>query len=129
MGAYVPIVPHRRTTLALGSICCLVAVAGCGGTPARRVDDGTPAVRPSGASAQVVRYHCQAGRRGEITVSLPDPRGLAEVVNPIAVCEVDSGLADVDVALRCSPNAPSREVHIVAVQGNLPASAARTACG
>lgn len=117
-----------RALLAGCAVSCVVAAAGCGGSSSARTGDAGPALRPSGPAAQLVRYQCVAGRRGTISVELPNPRRLAEVLNPINVCEFDGGLAEVSVALRCSLSAPEKKVRIVAVQGQLPASAAQAGC-
>ena len=76
-----------------------------------------------------MQYRCRSGRRGTIAVSLPNPRNLAQVFNPIGVCEFDRGLADVVLRVRCSDGAPETEIRITAVQGKLPPSTARTICG
>ncbi|MBK5306967.1 MAG: hypothetical protein JJD92_09800 [Frankiaceae bacterium] len=62
-------------------------------------------------------------------MTLPDPRRLADVLNPINVCEYDGGLAEVRLGVTCSENAPQKELRIPAVQGQLPPSTARTICG
>jgi hypothetical protein len=130
-GAYGLVVLDRwrtRAALAGCALSCVAAVGGCGGDSQGPAAVTSPALRPTGATAQLVRYHCVAGRRGEITVSLPDARRLAEVLNPIDVCELDGGLADVTVALRCTDGSPSPDVHLVAHDGKLPAAAVREAC-
>lgn len=55
-------------------------------------------------------------------MSIPDPRRLAEVLNPINVCELDGGLADVALTVECAGGSPAR-LHVVAVDGKLPATA------
>ena len=127
--AYAHLVTSGRrvlaTVLALSSV---VAFVGCGGSSASRTGTAQPATRPGGASAHAVYYHCHSGRRGTIAVSLPNPRSLAQVLNPIDVCEFDGGLAGVVLRVRCSDAAPETELRITAVHGRLPPSTARTIC-
>ena len=128
--------PHRHAVgtpgpavPALLALSCAFAVAGCGGSTAERTSDATPAIAPSGPSAHDIAYTCRAGRQGSILVSLPDPRQLADVLNPIDVCEYDGGLADVRLMVACAPGGPRTEARIRAVDGRLTASTARTICG
>src|SRR4051812_31229720 len=120
---------HLRSALATGlALTSVVAFVGCGGSSASRTRDAGPAIRPGGASADAVHYRCRSGRQGTITVNLPDPRSVAQVLNPIDVCEFDSGLADVVLRVRCSAGAPETELRITAVDGKLPSSTTRTIC-
>lgn len=111
------------------AVGCTVALAGCGGSSRQSHDTPAPAQAPSGAAATVVQYHCHAGRRDAITVTLPDPRRLAEVLNPINVCEYDGGLEDVSLSVGCAMGAAPKQVRIVAVDGKLPTSAGSATCG
>jgi len=120
---------QRALATGLAALSSVVSFVGCGGGSATRTSDASPAIRPSGASAYAVHYQCRSGRRGTIAVSLPNPPSLAQVFNPIDVCEFDHGLADVLLRVRCSDGAPETEIRITAVQGKLPASTARTICG
>src|SRR5690348_2898104 len=99
--------------LAMGVAAAALSSA-CGGSSAAPSNAANPAARPSGASAHAVRYHCHAGRRDTIVVSLPDPRRVAEVLNPINVCEYDGGLADVTLGVVCSEGAPEKEIKLEA---------------
>jgi hypothetical protein len=126
---YVPRVPGPSSKAAAFVVAAsVVALAGCGGGSPSPQGDASPALKPSGASAQAVQYHCVAGRRDTITVSLPDPRRLADVLNPINVCEFDGGLADVVLTVQCAQGAAASPVRIVAVDGKVPPSAAQRLC-
>lgn len=69
------------------------------------------------------------GRRATISISLTDPRKLAEVLNPINVCEYDGGLAEIRTRIACVTGRAPTDVRVVAVDGRLPASTGRTMCG
>lgn len=106
-----------------------LAIVGCGGSSGTETGDASPALQPSGASAQTLRYSCKSGRSDTIIVTLPDPRRLAEVLNPINVCEFDRGLLDVSLGVSCSEGAPEVVMQIAAVEGKLPPATAQTICG
>src|SRR3954453_13247386 len=120
---------RRALATGLGALSPAVSFGGCRGGRATGTSDASPAIRPSGASARAVHYHCRSGGRGTISVSLPNPRRLAQVLNAIDVCEFDRGLADVVLRVRCSDGAPETEIRITAMQGKVPPSTARTICG
>ena len=121
---------RRRSVTALCLLTGLTACGGGAGTPAAQTPtrDAAPAAAPSGATATAISYQCRSGRRSTITVSIPDPRRLPEVVNPIQVCEYDGGLASIEVAIACRPGPPPSPVRVLAVDGKLPASAGRVLC-
>lgn len=54
---------------------------------------------------------------------------LAEVLNPIDICQYDDGLVEVRAQLNCTAGQPRTDVTVRAVDGRLPASTAQPLCG
>lgn len=122
----VTVAPVRPAVTVLGILFFLTS---CGGGSHLPVRDASPALAPSGATATTVSYECRGGRRSTITVSLPDPRRLPEVFNPINVCEYDGGLASIKLAVSCDGGPTASPVRVLAVKGELPTTTGRLLCG
>lgn len=103
-----------------GLVLLLAACTTSSGSPSTPAQSAAPALRPSGVSARTVDYRCIGGRLGTITVAVPDLHRLAQVLNPINVCEYDGGLAEASLTIDCDSGSPAR-IHLVAVDGKLPA--------
>lgn len=84
---------------------------------------------PTGPSAHTIDYTCRSGQQSSIVLTLPDPRLLADVLNPIDVCQYDDGLVEVSLQARCSAGGSRTPARISAVDGLLPPSTAETVCG
>lgn len=123
----VPALRQRQQVLL--SLAALGSLAACGGSSHTPSQPAAKALPPRGSAAQDVSYRCVHGRQATISVSLPDPRKLAEVLNPINVCEYDGGLAEIAITVACEPGGTAKRVRVVAVNGQLPTSTSRTVCG
>ena len=105
------------------------SVTACGGGAHPGLQPEVPALAPHGPTAHQVSYRCVHGRTARISVSLPNPRRLAEVINAINVCEYDGGLAEIQIEIACDAATATRHVRVVAVNGKLPSSTSHAVCG
>jgi hypothetical protein len=124
---------HRagRWNGVLAACLAVGLTVGCSGDNPAGPDDRAPepALKPTGKEAREVSYLCTSGRSQIILVNIPDARRLAEVLNPLDLCEFDGDLQEVSLLIGCDSGAPPVPVHVVAVRGTLPASTGRTICG